>query len=222
MHILMPHIAFVKEEVDIVKDKSKVSELIAQLKAEIETPYELAAVERLEIELLNGAPKVEVIDENHQKFLGLTFRKHKCNGGHYYYTLSLHQAIWFYHFGATFEGYDIHHDDLDNNHNEITNLRLMTKAEHTKLHNNLRKTKTKCTNCGAEIEIVETNNTKSGNHFCKNGNKCYEEWRRKMKLRKEIRKCQLCGKEFETNKYSGCQHCHSCRAKIMWKKRRNQ
>ena len=109
-----------------MKDMSKVAELIAALKNEIETPYELAAIERLEKELVEGAPKVEIIDETHQKFNGIIFFKDGKN--HHRHAMGIYQAIWIHYFGEIPEGYVIHHKDLNPCNNDIANLQLIDKV----------------------------------------------------------------------------------------------
>ena len=46
----------------------------------------------------------------------------------------MHIAVWEYYNGKVPEGYVIHHKDFTKDNNDITNLQLMTRAEHTKVH----------------------------------------------------------------------------------------
>ena len=46
----------------------------------------------------------------------------------------IHRYVWEYYNGAIPKGYDVHHKDHDKSNNDISNLELITKAEHTKLH----------------------------------------------------------------------------------------
>lgn len=51
----------------------------------------------------------------------------------------LHRDVWELHNGPIPRGWDIHHKDGDRANNDITNLELLPKAEHTRLyspHNN--------------------------------------------------------------------------------------
>ena len=185
-----------------MKNKENVANLIAQLKAEIETPYELAAIERLEKELIEGAPKVEVIDENHQKFNGVNFKRQK-QGGHYTNTFSIQRAVWMYHFGEIPTGCEIHHRDFNPNNNDIKNLQLLTKIDHRKLHNKTTLIKSfVCENCG---QIFETQNT-GQNRFC--SQKCSADYKKKL-AKENIQTfiCKECGIEFKANKLRNPQFC---------------
>ena len=179
-----------------MKNKENVANLIAQLKAEIETPYELAAVERLERELVEGAPKVEVIDEKRQKFNGITF--YKRSSGHYHCGMGLHQAVWLYYFGLISEGYEIHHKNENKDDNNIENLQSLSKGDHSKIHNNLKlenrkKIKGVCKECGKEFEAYDCGK----NRFC--SDYCQSKYRHKKD--KITKKCAVCGKEYKTYKY---------------------
>lgn len=46
----------------------------------------------------------------------------------------LHRRVWEDAHGTIPEGYDVHHVDHNKTNNDIANLRLLTKAEHTRLH----------------------------------------------------------------------------------------
>lgn len=191
-----------------MKDKKKVAKLIEALKAEIETPYELAAIERLDNELKNGKPKIEDIDENHKKFLGMTF--HKIKSGHFSYTMGLHQAVWIYHFGNICDGYVIHHKDVKPENNDIENLQAVTKNDHINIHNELDVKNFICVNCGKEYKAID----RKTNQFC--SRKCSREYfKRKHEI---IRVCAYCGKEFSSKfrQYKYADFCSkSCAAKAI-------
>lgn len=67
-----------------------------------------------------------------------------------------------------------------------------------------------CTNCG---KTFRTKNRYRGNSnmFCSNN--CKSAFRRKMGYDNERRTCELCGAEFECNKYSTRKRCFECRHK---------
>ena len=185
-----------------MKNKENVANLIAQLKAEIETPYELAAVERLERELVEGAPKVEIIDEKRQKFNGITF--YKRSSGHYHCGMGLHQAVWLYYFGLISEGYEIHHKNENKDDNNIENLQSLSKGDHSKIHNKLKlenrkKIKVVCNECGKEFEAYDCGK----NRFC--SDYCQSKYRHKKD--KITKKCAVCGKEFVTAAYTNVKYC---------------
>lgn len=52
--------------------------------------------------------------------------------------LRLHRHVWTYHNGTIPKGYEVHHIDEDKSNNDISNLQLLTKAEHMRLHSNKR------------------------------------------------------------------------------------
>ena len=201
------------KEVSGIKNKDRVTELIAALKAEIETPYELAAIERLENELTNGAPSVEVIDEKSQKLFGLKF--YKKDNGHYVYSFGIHQLMYMLHYGEIPEGCQIHHIDFNPANNNIENLLPLTRSEHMKLHALTRrrqKQKFICENCGKEYEAFNN----SHNRFCSDN--CAQKYKYNAGLKHEIRKCEWCGKEFSTFKGHDTKCCsQSCGLKLALK-----
>ena len=71
----------------------------------------LAENEQLKRELnvlrQNLTAEIEILDETHAKFNGQIFVKTKK--GHFYRAVSLHEAVWRFHFGDIPEGYVIHH-----------------------------------------------------------------------------------------------------------------
>ncbi len=65
----------------------------------------------------------------------------------------MHRAIWEYYNGEIPKGYVVHHKDLNLANNDITNLEILTLAEHRKLHNDLSEAeKYICDYCGKEFE----------------------------------------------------------------------
>ncbi|MBR1580217.1 MAG: HNH endonuclease [Selenomonadaceae bacterium] len=78
-------------------------------------------------------PRVEIIDERHQKFNGVIYTRDK-NSGHYSREFLLHRVVWQHFFGEIPKGFDVHHRDCDPSNNNISNMMLLTRAEHRKLH----------------------------------------------------------------------------------------
>ena len=81
------------------------------------------------------APKVEIIDADHQKFRGMIFHRVKSRG-HYHHVLSMQRAVWTYFNGEIPDDdvYHIHHIDGNTDNNDIENLALITRSEHGKIH----------------------------------------------------------------------------------------
>lgn len=57
-----------------------------------------------------------------------------------YYSLSvsdrclMHRYVWEYFNGPIPDNFDVHHKDENKSNNDISNLEIMTKSDHTKLH----------------------------------------------------------------------------------------
>ena len=84
---------------------------------------------------MNGekeTPRVEVIDDRHQKFNGLIYTKDET--GHFQNVLAIHRAVYNYFFGDIPSYCVIHHLDCNKDNNDITNLAMMTRKEHNRLH----------------------------------------------------------------------------------------
>lgn len=173
-----------------------------------ENDFELHRIDVLEKDLTEP-PQVEIIDDTHQKFNGVTFKANK--DGHLFYPLSLHRAVWFYYYGDIPHNnvYDIHHKDLNPANNDVSNLQLLTISEHRKLHNEMVDyAQYTCEVCGKNFASRKINNDV---HFC--SRRCYGKWVHHKNI--ETRKCVICGKDFQTSKYRHTQTCsYSCRAKL--------
>ncbi len=69
----------------------------------------------------------------------------------------LHRLIMENFLGRILEDNEVvHHIDFDSHNNNIENLKLMTRSEHTKFHDSLREKnfiKKKCLFCGKEFEV---------------------------------------------------------------------
>jgi len=88
---------------------------------------------------------------------------------------------------------DIHHIDTDKTNNDISNLQLLTKSEHQRIHRLMDKKNFTgiCSNCGKEF--------KSRN---KSARFCSKECSRQTKFTHyyEERICKVCGKKFNVRK----------------------
>lgn len=71
-----------------------------------------------------------------QYFMGYKFTRGA--EGTYYRCAKLkkrmHIFVWEYYNGAIPKGYEVHHKDFDKSNNDISNLELLTVAQHRKLH----------------------------------------------------------------------------------------
>ena len=138
-------------------------------------------------------------EENYILFDGRRYTR-QTNG--YYREYSgkyLHRAVWERFNGEIPEGYVIHHIDGDKSNNDLTNLQLMTKSEHVKLHNSVKTNI--CRYCGKEFE--SKCNYIGECYFCSSA--CKTKWHRENNC--EIRICEECGKAFSTYKHGKIRYC---------------
>ena len=124
------------------------------------------------------------------------------------YNLRLHREKLRLHLGLTIEqmkDLDVHHIDRNKDNNDISNLQLLTKAEHTKLHaledgkelfeNKIPKPKyivKICEQCGEEYK--SSINIAHRQRFC--SQKCQMRYRRANGLNNTEGICLNCGKKF--------------------------
>ena len=77
----------------------------------------------------------------YQTFNGIQFYQTKPNDyfrhsvGHT--TILMHKYVWEYYNGKIPKGYEVHHIDRNRANNDISNLQLLSKAEHKRLHKEL-------------------------------------------------------------------------------------
>ena len=114
-----------------MKDEKAVQAALKVLKENAETEFENLSVARLETALTNP-PRVEVIDDSHQKFNNNVY--YRIKDGHYNLTTSIHRVVFEYYNGTIPTGYSIHHIDLNPANNDIENLTLLSRDEHAKFH----------------------------------------------------------------------------------------
>ena len=158
----------------------------------------------------NNNPRVEIIDETHQKFNGVIYKKHKTKGLYKkfinYKEHILTQDVWIFYKEELPEG-NIRHKDGNIDNNNIENLYISNPikvypicGKEFKDFNGLRKT------CSKKCAVKMKNRIK------------YE------KIPTEIRTCAVCGREYETKIDSESITCsNSCASKIgrgsKWKQR---
>jgi len=178
-----------------------------------ENDFERHRIDVLEQDL-TAPPKVEIIDDKHQKFNGMIFRKAK--GGHYENSFALHRSVWQYYNGEVPEGdFVIHHLDEDKDNNSQNNLQLVTREQHRKIHHELAKTERICLVCGKKYFSSNLNCTSK---FCSSA--CKSRYKYYNSPNNEIRKCECCGKEFSVPKTFNNRFCSkSCSTTFNNKKK---
>lgn len=142
---------------------------------------------------LTAPPVAEQVDNSHQSFNGVIYRKNK--DGHYSKQVGIHVDVWRYYNGDIPEGYVIHHDDWNPSNNAPDNLQLVTRAEHKRIHNFGKPVRRRelatvvCLNCGKIFMTDIPSKTK----FCSQNCKVFYHNRHHEPVRKT---CEYCGKEF--------------------------
>lgn len=120
---------------------------------------------------------------------------------------SMHQYVWTYYNGTIPKGYDVHHVDGDRYNNDISNLQLLERSEHKKLHGRQltpeqRKRYRDNLNEKARPKAVEWHKSDEGKQWHKEQPK-----HRKDNRREIVNVCQQCGKEFVTFANKGKKFC---------------
>lgn len=85
------------------------------------------------------------------------YKKKKARGK----TVSLHRLVWEQANGPIPDGYIVHHIDEDKMNNVLSNLQLVTHAEHSKIHLTKYPTVKICEVCEAEYEPHPTKRKRS-------------------------------------------------------------
>ena len=217
------------------RKKQYKKELEKKIKHEEENGLELLGI-RIRVsdfvkqKLLSGKIQILVIDGKVLQF----YKDYK----HGYWVnntfgLRLHREKLRLELGLTKEqmkNYDVHHIDRNRDNNDISNLQLLTKREHTKLHaledgKTLSEYKAKvpkpefivkiCEQCGEEYN--SSKNVAHKQRFC--SEKCKARYRRANGLNNTIRICKNCGKEFICDNTSKKVFCtRSCAGKYNYHK----
>ena len=176
-----------------MKNKEEIFKLLREC---AETPQESFAVEEMISKVEGIMPLIENVNETQKKFAGFKFYKNA--GKNFCCTISIHRFIWQYFNGEIPEGYEVHHRDFNHENNDISNLELVTKDEHKRIHTAI-KSKRKpdkklmftCAVCGREYLAPNRGN----NTYCSIECKKFAERTRAIK----IKNCEVCGKEFSTS-----------------------
>lgn len=132
----------------------------------------------------------------------------------------LHRYIWEYYNGEIPKGYDIHHKDHNKDNNELDNLELITRSQHSKLHcqelteEQKQKRRNNILN-NAIPKAIEWHKSKEAKEFHK------EHYKVSLALRqKEKFICENCGKEYEAYKNRINRFC-SNKCKSAWRRKNN-
>lgn len=148
---------------------------------------------------LTAPPQVEIIDETHQRFNGVTYRKQPDSEnrayGHYVASVGIQRAVWSYHHGEIPDGHSIHHIDEDKDNNNAENLQCLSNEEHSHTHYSKGnpvaesvKRKFTCEFCGQEYEATDV----GLNRYC--SKQCRDKARRQRRCVERV--CVICGKTF--------------------------
>ncbi|MBR0060392.1 MAG: HNH endonuclease, partial [Selenomonadaceae bacterium] len=113
-----------------MKDKEKIFSL---LRESVQSRREANIVEELIDKIERRMAPIETIDDKHKKFNGLTYYKDERTG-RYFSRTPLSRVVWTYYNGEIPDGYEIHHVDENKANDDISNLQMMTKSEHWKIH----------------------------------------------------------------------------------------
>lgn len=186
-----------------MKNPERVAELLAELRELTETDFERHRIDVLDRDLTTP-PIVEIIDDTHQRFDGVVYRKDSC--GHYENDLRIHRAVWSYYHGKIPDDYQIHHIDKNKTNNAIENLQCLTRLEHRKAHSKKgtrvatpKKKIFTCDHCGKQYEASD----QGKNRYCS------EKCKRRHVYQENIRPfiCQHCGKTFSANRHNKPKFC---------------
>lgn len=85
------------------------------------------------------------------------YRKTKVNGR----TVQIHRMVWEQAHGPIPPGYIVHHVDHDKRNNDLSNLALMSRQEHSAHHNDKHPRVKTCEVCGTEYEPAPTKRARS-------------------------------------------------------------
>lgn len=195
-----------------MKFTPEIQTALQTLKDNAENDFERHRIAVLERDL-TAPPTVEVIDDTHQKFDGMNYFSDVQ--GHYRATFHIHRTVYTYYYGEIPSGYDIHHIDRNKANNDISNLLLVTRSEHQKIHKpqgNAAVTYDTpriftCKQCG---KTFSTTNTRQNSY-------CSKECRDIGHRHYEYRHCAICNKRFRVRSDAKTQTCSLECANKMWR-----
>lgn len=149
-------------------------------------------------------------------FDGLSFRRDKKTG--YYLNSKIHKRlhvyVWEYYNGKIPKGFHVHHKDFNKRHNDIENLVLMEAKAHLSLHgkrwdDERYKKHIKILKEKAVPKATEWHKSKEGREWHKEHFEKYKE----QFFKKELYKCLVCGKEYESVNHGNNKFCsNACKS----------
>lgn len=154
-------------------------------------------------------------------YKGLKFTKDDKTG--YYlnstHRLRLHRYVYQCEVGEIPNGYEIHHIDLDKDNNVVSNLQLLSRSEHRKLHASLltdeqREWKRNNLNTKARPKACEWHGSEAGRKWHS------EHAKNQIRPLKQFM-CEICGSTFYTHGTTGRYCSDACRAKAF-RRRHNE
>lgn len=163
--------------------------------------------------------------EKYQEFDGIRFTRIEATGYYRHNGLRkyMHRYVWEYYNGKIPKGYEIHHIDFDRSNNDISNLQIVSRSEHRKIHADLlteqqREWRRENINRTARPKAIEWH--KSGE-----GTKWHSEQIKRMHEENAFKRnliCTNCGKEYigEIHKNGGNAFCsNACKSSYRRKNR---
>lgn len=156
---------------------------------------------------------------------GLRFRKDKKTG--YWLCSTIHKRLHIYIYekynGEIPKGYQIHHIDHNKDNNEISNLKLVSREEHNKIHREEmteeRRQKLRDNlNKNARPKAIEWHKSAEAKIWHK---KHYEEVKEKLHKKYNF-KCLQCGAEFTSTQIKSKFCSNKCKAKYHRRLKKGQ
>jgi len=147
---------------------------------------------------------------------GYKFRKDKKTG--YWLCSTLHKRLHIYIYekynGAIPKGMEIHHIDHNKDNNDISNLKLLTKKEHRKIHfeemsKEEKDKKRENLKLNARPKAIKWHKSEKGIEWHKQH---YEKMKEKL-YKKYKFKCVVCGKDFESPQKNSKYCSNVCKAR---------
>lgn len=163
--------------------------------------------------------------KKYQEFDGIRFTRVEATGYYRHNGLRkyMHRYVWEYYNGKIPSGYEIHHIDFDRSNNDISNLQLLTREEHRKIHAELlteqqREWRRENLERTARPKAIEWHKSEEGKKW---HTELIKQQRENGRFKHKLI-CTNCGKEFigELNKKGGNSFCsNACKSSYRRKNR---